>query len=116
MMDKKMLEYVAKVAGYYQVDGWNRLPEFGMRWVDDNRRFVRYWNPFNDDGDAFRLIVKLGMMVDMEPFEAVVYYAVGKFIRVVPSDTQTLGESARIAIVAAVVQYGIVNGVEGYDD
>ena len=47
MTDRELLELAAKAAGY-------------------KKRFVHYlgWNPLIDDGDALRLAVKLGLVVD----------------------------------------------------
>jgi hypothetical protein len=53
--DRELLSLAAKAAGYYDIDGWSGHPEKGMRWVDDDRNFVRYWNPLLDDGDMHAL-------------------------------------------------------------
>lgn len=62
MTDRELLEMAAKAAG---------LPvEFdaavGVWWPcgrDEDGDVAEYWNPLEDDGDAFRLAVKLGMEV-----------------------------------------------------
>ena len=48
MTDRELLEFAAKAAGY-------------------KKRFVHYlgWNPLIDDGDALRLMVKLGLGVSV---------------------------------------------------
>jgi len=60
MTDREMLELAAKAAGldFFWVDagpniGSNAVPEI--------------WNPLNDDGDALRLAVKLGIKIDLHP-------------------------------------------------
>lgn len=60
MTDKELLELAAKAAGgfvYVENMGWIEQDEHGNRGA--------WWNPFGDDGDALRLAVKLGMMVDV---------------------------------------------------
>ena len=47
MTDKELLEKAAKAAG---------IPESNICLV---------WNPLTDDGDALRLAVKLGMLIDV---------------------------------------------------
>jgi hypothetical protein len=57
MTDRELLELAAKAAGYHWVDaGGKILVEVGMRFV--------FWNPLTDDGDALRLAVKLGLLID----------------------------------------------------
>lgn len=63
MTDRELLELAAKAAGY------------GIHWIEDEQAFYGYfpseirnddypWNPLTDDGDALRLAVKLGLLVD----------------------------------------------------
>lgn len=59
-MSRELLEKAAKAAGYEprfwgDSDGWWTLIPGEPR--------GRYWNPIDDDGDAFRLAVKLKMLV-----------------------------------------------------
>ena len=61
--DKELLELAAKAAG---IDG-SVDDEFGCgMWLRGKRNpdNSRYWSPLTDDGDAFRLAVKLGLDVD----------------------------------------------------
>ena len=72
--DRELLELAAKSAGY-AVDWreWVRshVAEFATVkhvkcagfWLDGEE-----WNPLTDDGDAMRLAVKLGMLVDVTAF------------------------------------------------
>ena len=57
MTDKELLEYAAKAAGL------NVGTDEGM--YDD----LKCWNPLTDDGDALRLAVKLGFIVDIDTEE-----------------------------------------------
>jgi len=55
MTDREYLELAAKAAG---IEVW--FDGNGTPWVDGDK-YV--WNPITDDGDAFRLAVKLNMTV-----------------------------------------------------
>lgn len=70
MTDRELLELAAKAAG---MAGWKYGGEvFGMLEVIDPLRMHESgskgscWNPLHNDGDALRLAVKLGMMVDSD--------------------------------------------------
>jgi len=54
MTDKELLELAAKAAGIE----CKKTP-IGFYLSDEDRN----WNPLTDDGDAFRLAVKLGMQI-----------------------------------------------------
>lgn len=60
MSDDKLLELSAKAAGYHVRHLRGALGYFMS--IDGFSR----WNPISDDGDAFRLSVKLGLFVDNE--------------------------------------------------
>lgn len=54
--DREMLEMAARAAGYELA-----LPASpGMRWSGEDQAYID-WNPLKDNGDAFRLAVKLGI-------------------------------------------------------
>lgn len=64
MTDRELLEFAAKAAGingnYVErspVDGCHAL-SFG---IGSMQQIVHLWNPLTDDGDALRLVVKLGI-------------------------------------------------------
>ena len=62
--DKQLLEAAAKAAGIeLRYDAYDddvyRLKASGNRY---------YWNPLQDDGDALRLAVKLGICIEPYPF------------------------------------------------
>jgi hypothetical protein len=63
MTDKELLELAAKAHGYLVYDagceGWFYKEPDGTRGA--------WWNPLEDDGDAFRLAVKLGIAVTPYP-------------------------------------------------
>jgi hypothetical protein len=61
MTDRELLELAAKAAG---IDGQYRAQyagdqEYGAFWNSG-----ACWNPLTDDGDALRLAVKLGLLID----------------------------------------------------
>lgn len=59
MTDRELLELAAKAAGMSPAsfDGKN------VGWYDPQRGTTGSWNPLADDGDAFRLMVALGIQV-----------------------------------------------------
>jgi hypothetical protein len=63
MTNKEMLEFAAKAAGFANFD--YACPESGICVELGRRRgaITTYWNPLNDEGDALRLAVKLGLQV-----------------------------------------------------
>jgi len=58
--DRELLELAAKASG-----------ELTASWYGNDAYFdgvLSRWNPLNDDGDALRLAVKLGILVDVTAF------------------------------------------------
>ena len=58
--DRELLELAAKAAGY-DID-WGDWLDCGSHTLYRNKAANKFWNPLTDDGDAFRLSVKLSMM------------------------------------------------------
>jgi hypothetical protein len=58
MTDRELLELAAKAAGI-EIDHWRDHPMINI--CEYDRGEYRMWNPLTDDGDAFRLAVKLGI-------------------------------------------------------
>lgn len=60
MTDREHIEMAAKAAGvaHEGIDDHGALLPF-----DNDGRFVGYWNPLEDDGDALRLAVQIDMQV-----------------------------------------------------
>lgn len=58
--DKELIELAAKAVGYTiewdRHDNCSRVLDVGA---------TSYWDPLDDDGDALRLAVKLGLLVDV---------------------------------------------------
>jgi hypothetical protein len=55
MTDREELEFAAKAAGLLEMAVGDK----------DIQRYLLRWNPLTDDGDALRLAVKLGLLVDV---------------------------------------------------
>jgi hypothetical protein len=64
MNDRELLELAAKACDYGSLCFWS--DELGFMW--DAEGFT--WNPLNDDADALRLAVKLGLLVDCDSYTA----------------------------------------------
>ena len=62
MDDRKLLELAAKAAGIKVVD--DNAP-ISLYIESDGCKGGVQWNPLTDDGDAFRLAVKLGLLVNV---------------------------------------------------
>jgi hypothetical protein len=63
--DRKLLELAAKAAGIHH-SGWDDEEQCMTAWFDDPADKSEagswgIWNPLEDDGEALRLAVKLGM-------------------------------------------------------
>lgn len=54
--DRELLELAAKAVGY-EIEEWNA---WGFAQTKEQER----WNPLADDGDALRLAVKLGLVIE----------------------------------------------------
>jgi hypothetical protein len=68
MTDRELLEKAAKAAGFEKIkyDDW---PGMDVRhgFTEAIWNGEQYWNPLADDGDAFRLAVKLGLLPSIFP-------------------------------------------------
>lgn len=75
MTDRELLEAAAEAAGmndaeYQDMGGWGEVRHgmkegmFSTTLYDETGR--GYWNPLESNGDAFRLAVKLGAMIDQQ--------------------------------------------------
>ncbi|MEF2227974.1 hypothetical protein [Pseudomonas aeruginosa] len=67
MNDRELLELAARAAGYvvrWHDDTLTHGPAFTIE-DPENPYVFKIWNPLTDDGDALRLAVKLGFLVDI---------------------------------------------------
>lgn len=59
MTDRGLLELASKAAGLSVA--W--FDGFSVGWYDPARGTTGHWNPLDDDGDALRLAVRLGILL-----------------------------------------------------
>lgn len=103
MSDKKLLELAAKAAG---ID----LKYLPPGYWDGNRNHK--WNPLEDDGDALRLAVKLGIEIvpDIEEREAITVFSVIRTNRLGLNAFEDFGDdemaATRRSIVRAAAEIG----------
>lgn len=99
MTDRELLEPAAKAAGidvrWYQGDC--------LRVADKCNGFAGKWNPLTDDGDALRLAVKCGLVVDCSRPSAGEPYKQHAIWR---DETMSNAELTRRAIVRAAAEIG----------
>lgn len=63
--DRELLELAAKAAWMNMVNlRWYGTPIPRFYYLHDGDPTMHTWNPLTDDGDAFRLAVKLGLIVN----------------------------------------------------
>ena len=96
MTDQDLLELAAKAAGLSLSDD--------SVWCDERAEYVG-WNPLTDDGDAFRLAVKLSLTVRHHTDEIGVLNMTGT----VYEDVARIGDiyaATRRAIVRAAAKLG----------
>ena len=66
MTEKELLAYAAKAAGisWHTYDTWSALNSFKGLNINGPMNLTEgttWWNPHTNDGDAFRLLVRLGL-------------------------------------------------------
>ena len=58
MTDRELLEYAAKAAGIFDLRFDNKCVAYRNVHIE--------WNPLESDGDALKLAVKLGLLIDTQ--------------------------------------------------
>ena len=108
MTDRELLEFAAKAAGI-KYDEYHSLGCYLSNWAmtPDGSR---YWNPLTNDGDAFRLGMKLRMCIDaVQGADAVQYFHSG-LAQVLHSEIDITADdyqaAARRAITCAAAEIG----------
>lgn len=101
--DWKLLSLASKAVGYTRlpIEGWTIDKVKGMRLVDSDNEFIRYWNPLIDDGDALRLAAALEMDISLAECGATVDCR-----DVTRADIGDPYSAARRAIVIAAAEIG----------
>lgn len=104
--DRELLELAAKASGVHLVwyENGGLWPVYGTA---DGKPTSYGWNPLTDDGDALRLAVKLGMVVDFrqEGYELADQIP-GAYLHVVIHDKKDPYAATRRAIVRAAAEIG----------
>jgi hypothetical protein len=108
--DHELLQYAAKAAGYEKDWQWN------VYWLSSAGGSVKIdnswhkWNPLTDDGDAFRLAVKLGLRVGTDGQSLYPHIECWRSHYDTPRVFETCGEdpyaATRRAIVRAAAEIG----------
>lgn len=117
MTDKELLELAAKAAGinvHYVETQYERA--FKVRYEIENTKGWRYWDPLTDDGDALRLAVKIGALIDIRytdpmssKYNNVTYWPTphkGEQVRFCDRDADPCAATRR-AIVRAAAEIGL---------
>lgn len=118
MTDREMLEMAAKAAGYKAtaIDGGDFL--VSEHEEDGYEAFWIKWNPLQDDGDALRLAVRLGIDLEWRADGRVAAYrhanANGYCFTAFESSRENRAENTRRAIVHAAAEVGkrMIKGTE----
>ena len=101
--DKRLLELAARAAGM-PIHVWGQK---GQELVADmsNPAGHKLWNPLTDDGDAFRLAVKLRISVEQMAMEVIAYPADGT-CAIEPNDDRYAATRRAIVRAAAAIAEG----------
>ena len=106
MNDRELLELAAKAAGHeYECTSHTGYPENDQHQVRDSFGTLVNWNPLTDDGDAFRLAVKLQQLVSIDAKYTRVTDGRGKFAREDHPASNACAATRR-AIVRAAAEIG----------
>lgn len=110
MTDHELLEMAAKAAGvsaYWSTDGTIQArPLFVVSVIvaTGTMPYEEEWNPLKNDGDAFRLAIRLKMEVDFDDVRVAVRTRQG--IKVLEDEGGDLYAATRRAIVRAAAEIG----------
>ncbi len=96
MNDRELLELAAKAAGILTPSWYGNAS-----YIDG---MLSRWNPLEDDGDAFRLAIRLKMEVDFDDVRVAVRTRQG--IKVLEDEGGDLYAATRRAIVRAAAEIG----------
>lgn len=104
MSDRELLELAAKAAGVVVVWGYFG---FGEEWLTEDKIFggLKPWRPLTDDGDAFRLALKLRIQIEyVDEMDSVMCTLPGSMGA---TSVAAIGDvELRYAIVQAAAQLG----------
>ena len=113
MTDRELLELAAKAAGIKHVDytGIDYDGRHGFELVGEYGRHIGTWNPLQDDGDALRLAVTLGLDLELHGLNATMPYCAAVYdcsrgLAIEQEFTGDIMSTARLAIVRAAAEIG----------
>lgn len=101
MTDRELLELAAKAAGYADIRCFSYGCMDGALLKDASGKWLISWNPLTDDGDAFRLAVKL--CIPIFPYDDETSTGT---VGVVAKNWGTKEANTRRAIVRAAAEIG----------
>ena len=102
--DHELLELAAKAVGFKLAQGYGQPPEKCLFYCDDDG--CHDWNPLDDDGDAFGLMVDLRLIVTQYS-GGVTAYQFGPVLAYIGYDKHPGRRAAvRRAIVCAAAEIG----------
>ena len=104
MTDRELLELAAKAAG---IELWHKYVFTNGLTRKVSKNVILRWNPLTDDGDALRLAVALGLVVDCSRPSA---GEPDKPHAIWLDETASNAELARRAIVRAAAEIGRAKG------
>lgn len=81
---KRLLELAAKAIGYEL-----HINKAGASQLWKDGKYVRFWNPLDDSEDTLRLVVNLGLLVDVD-------HDAGTVTAVVPSRAEIVGSLVHV--------------------
>lgn len=103
---KVLLRRASEAVGYEKlpIEGWTLDPRLGMRIVDLNSSFVRYWNPLQNTDAAFELARHLNIVVLVDPVftQTTATRGYGSWII---SHAEDINQATRLAIVQAAANW-----------
>lgn len=113
MNDRELLEMAAKAAGikarWFKVNQWRKVGGYrigaGQKEVFGTHH-LKPWNPLRDDGDALRLVVKLGLDIYHHTFPGEVEVCTSTLGGVQEDLSGDLNSATRRAITRAAAEIG----------
>jgi len=104
--DRELLELAAKAAGHTLYPEWDCAESGIFIGCGVDGDLQRVWNPLADDGDALRLAVKLGIVIDTTDGVHVMYRISGCAHPITEYEFDDIQAATRRAIVRAAAEIG----------
>lgn len=106
MTDKELLELAARAAGFANFEYASQESGICVELGASRGAITSYWNPLTNDGDALRLAVKLGLVLNLSPREDCKGQTVVAFYGIEEPCWNGRNVAARRAIVRAAAAIG----------